>query len=561
MSTLLVERRTHAPPTINAGRLALCSALASLLVAAVGLRVWDLGSVPGLNGDEAWGGVQVERLLHGDTARWTTPTGNPLNPFFFGPELLLHTFFPPSVTLLRIVPLVSGLAALAINFFLCCRAFDRRTALVSTLILALMPLNIAYSRFAWDTCQTLPATLLVLYLPLVAVRQHGGRATVTAGTMLVLAAAILIHPTNVFALVLPVAIVGYARREQVMFALRTTSVSAQPWVLAALAASVAGMAFTVWTMAPHLLGRLHGADELGTFAYHYLRFFSGSGIYEYISGAGLAGQGTASFAWVSTFCDLVFAVVVLAALGGLFRRLAGGESPAAVDPLDAALVTGWFAMLAAFFVVAGPRAIAPHFERYGICLVAPGALVLARGLTWWIERPGLAGSRATVVLLVAATLWPASFAWNYFACFRQTGGLSHATFRTAGVEPKLAALDWVRAEQVPGEEAQVVCSSWWLYWPLAYLAGDDPALDVVVGESASPSLTGERQAARQSSAKAGSKRARTWYIEFAGSDDEACVTQKLQDRALKVERHVIYDAAGRALLSVIGPAENLSQNY
>ena len=39
------------------------------------------------------------------------------------------------------------------------------------------------------------------------------------------------------------------------------------------------------------------------------------------------------------------------------------------------------------------EAIAPHFERYGICLVAPASLVLARGLSWWLEPAHVAAER------------------------------------------------------------------------------------------------------------------------------------------------------------------------
>jgi hypothetical protein len=561
VSTLLVEQRTVARTPVAVGRLALTGALASLAVVAVGLRIWDLGNVPGLNGDEAWAGVQIERMLHGEAARWTTPTGNPLNPFFFGPQLALHALCPPSVTLLRIVPLVSGLAALLLNFVLCYRAFDRKTAAVSTLILALMPLNIAYSRFAWDTCQSLPATLLVLYLPLISLRRRGTSATITAGTMLALAAAIVIHPTNVFALLLPLTFVAYARRQQLLHVLRATSIPARPWVFAALAAIVAGATFTIWNAIPHLAARLHGTGELGAFAHNYLRFFSGSGIYEYISGAGLAAPGAESFAWISTICDLAFAGATLAALVGAYRRMTAERILPAGDPDDDALVLGWFVMVLAFFIVAGPRAIAPHFERYGICLVAPGALVLARGLTWWIEQPGVAGRRATTALVLATAIWPTSFAGNYFACFRQTGGLSHATFRTAAVEPKLAALELVRAGRSAQGRVTAVCSSWWLYWPIAYLASDDLNLQVVTSEHCEPSLADENHEALALGAIARGAGRQTWFIEFAGSDGEARVRQAIRDRALNVNRHVICDSAGRELVSVIGPAENFSQNY
>ena len=65
------------------------------------------------------------RLLHGQEVEWRTPNGNPINPFFFLPALALHAIWPPSIVLLRLVPLASGLAALALNYWLC-RARVRR---------------------------------------------------------------------------------------------------------------------------------------------------------------------------------------------------------------------------------------------------------------------------------------------------------------------------------------------------------------------------------------------------------------------------------------------------
>ena len=56
----------------------------AILTFAVWLRCWRLGTIPGINGDEAWYGVQAQSVLHGESIAWRTPTGNPLNPFFMG---------------------------------------------------------------------------------------------------------------------------------------------------------------------------------------------------------------------------------------------------------------------------------------------------------------------------------------------------------------------------------------------------------------------------------------------------------------------------------------------
>ena len=109
-------------------------------------------------------------ILHGQALFVATPTGNVPNPLFLCPMVLLHLAMHPAIWVLRSVSLASGLAALAINAWLCCRVFDRSTAAISTLCLAILPVNIAYSRFAWDASQSLLATLPVLYLALAAVR-------------------------------------------------------------------------------------------------------------------------------------------------------------------------------------------------------------------------------------------------------------------------------------------------------------------------------------------------------------------------------------------------------
>ena len=61
-----------------------------VLGVAVWFRVWNLDHVPGINGDEAWYGVQAMSWLRGEAVSWTTPTGNPLNPLYFLPLTAVH---------------------------------------------------------------------------------------------------------------------------------------------------------------------------------------------------------------------------------------------------------------------------------------------------------------------------------------------------------------------------------------------------------------------------------------------------------------------------------------
>ena len=85
--------------------------VAALLGVAVFFRVWRIDHVPGVNGDEAWLGVQALAWLDGKPVEWTTPTGNPINPFYFLPLAALHVWLPPSIALLRLPAVVSTVRA------------------------------------------------------------------------------------------------------------------------------------------------------------------------------------------------------------------------------------------------------------------------------------------------------------------------------------------------------------------------------------------------------------------------------------------------------------------
>ena len=67
-----------------------------------------------------------------------------------------------------------------------------------------------------------------------------------------------------------------------------------------------------------------------------------------------------------------------------------------------------------FYAVAGPEALRPHFERWGLCLIPPGTLILARGLTLWIEwKPRLRWPMMGAASLIGASVLT-SFYVNYF---------------------------------------------------------------------------------------------------------------------------------------------------
>ena len=445
-----------------------------LMLVAVGMRMWDLGRVPGINGDEAEYGVRAMRFLRGEPIVWHTPTKNPVNPFYFGPLVLLHSIGQPSFTLLRVTAVASGVLALVLNFWFSRRAFDLPMAVASTTLLAVLPINIAYSRFGWDTCQTLAASLLVIYPVLLAVREPERQGRWIGMGVVGLLVAFLVHPTNIFLGAFLAAVVIVLRKDdwQKLVACRRAVVN-----VVLIGVLLMGVAYWV---ARDVIG-LVPADrvlpvELLEFARNYVRLFSGTTIYRYISGAMLPGEGGGwDVGWYDAGAWLV--------MGGLAAAFVGRLRSGA-DEVDQELAWGWGLSLSGFFVGAGVHALEPHWERYGMCLVAPGALVMARGWMAWWDRGGVLRNWALAGGLLCGVGLLGQFDWYYFRHFARTGGESQATFRTGPIEPKLAAWQIVQRGRDPEQVTWVVVPQWWNYWPLAYLWSHDPMVRVVRWEEA-----------------------------------------------------------------------------
>jgi hypothetical protein len=530
-----------------------------LLLAAVFFRCWMLGNIPGCNGDEAWYGTQVWRWLHGGPACWFTPTGNPCNVFYLFPLMLLHVCLPPSFVVLRSVAVFSGLAALAINWFLCRWVFDRRTAAVSTIVLAILPVDIVFSRFAWDASQSLAATLLVVYPALAAVRFPQYRKRCVALAVAAQWIAIWVHPTNVFVGMTLVAVfiirrsqgIGGAKRADANDAARSPSMRRVRWYGGII--TVLFVACGIWAVSSYDiplwrqierrrsdLWELIHPTELPPFSVLYARLFSGGTVYRDIAGSHSWFEWPLPDDREGGGIDVgAFWAAILAA-GWLTWRSSrhGGRRE------DGALMLGWVLTLAVFLVVAGPRAMTVGYERFSLCLVGLTALLLSRGviLAWEAASPRW----QTVLALGSLAGWLvlADFHEHYFRFIERTGGEAHYTFRTAPKEPKEAAVQYI-AQQCGDREAWIVCSQWWNYWPVSYLAGAHPNLHVRFTEP----LDAPEFCRIPSEGD-------LWFIEFADTEPLAQLESRLGDR--RIDRHEIADYAGRPLLSILHPLQEAS---
>jgi hypothetical protein len=510
-----------------------------LLAVAVWFRAWDLGRLPGVNGDEAWAGVQAERILHGQCVPARTPTGNPLNPFFMLPQVLLHALAEPSFALLRLPALASGLLALALNFYLCRRAFGARLAWLTTLIHAILPINIAYSRFAWDASQSLLFTLPVVYAGVLAQREPPRRQRWTMIGLFSLAAAVIVHPTNLF--VAPFLALQLAAAWQVELMKLWNAPLQRGLVLATATVLVAALA---GRMLPRVAANMGSIDNYTAFAQRFGDLFTGATVYEYITGTLIPQSGPTPSATRIALNALAITLGGVTAFS-LFSLVRRGRSIG-----DRWLVAGWAASVVCFFAVAGPTAIAPHFERYAICLIAPTVLLMGRALDWWM-RPTTRFSLATAPLLVVVgACMLATFKSHYFDELDGHGGRSHLTFRTAASEPKQQAMNLIARERAADLPLLIQTSEWWLYWPLQYLAYAHHDLKVELRSPDDPRPLDQQAFVNLES----------WIVEFtdeeAGWRVEKAWTALDSQQAARLQKTWIKDSSGRKLLTLIRlPAE------
>ena len=452
--------------------LLVCINLIGILLFAVWLRCRSLENIPGINGDEAWYGVQAVEMLRGAAATWQTPTGNPLNPFFIGPLIILHTWFAPSILLLRGVAVAGGLLALVMNWTLCRWIYDCRTAWISTVVLAILPIDIAYSRFAWDASQSLAATLPVVYFSLAAIRFPQWNVRFLSAAFVCQVLAVIVHPTNIFASPFIFAAVAALWKPGDLGMLVRRLVK-HPFLLGAATVSIMLVGILlIWNShapIPHILNirlqALLSSNDMLSTAISYPRLFTGGTIYRYIAGSRswfewpLAADGEGFGLDV-----LVFWLLIVAAVTFLWRswKRAGRLE-------DGVLIAGWLLSLTAFLVFAGPRALSPGQERFAICLIAPAIVLLCRALllvcTWQ------SSSSQTALLVMSVICWfvPADFQVHYFQFIEQTGGQAHLTFRTGPEEPKAAAFEYILKNRTAGE-TWIVAGEWWNYWPLKYFS-------------------------------------------------------------------------------------------
>lgn len=442
--------------------IALAAAVLLVLGIALAFRVIDLGNLPGVNGDEAYYGITMLKMRDGERPPLRTNSGLFLSPFYSGPLFVLHLFWwPPSFIVMRLPALLSVLLAVGLTYPLLSRVFDGRTALYTMLLLACLPITIAYSRLGWDQSQAPLVSLLCLFFAL----RHQVRLAFVSFLV-----ALVVHPLNLFLLPIMLGPAGAAeiykfvdapadeRRRLVRKLLPRLGIVVL--IGAAVGVALVARAWTTGSIGRDILGgaaaRLVSIPGWLDFAMSYGELLSGTTIFHYVAGPMPSGT-------VERERFLFWGVVLLLLLGGLPRLIRRR------DQVALGLLGGLGISLAGCYLLLGPVPLSPGRERYAMWLITPSCLVLALlvrslGDGEWEGHLQLGG-----VLLISGLLLT-SFYENYYQVFRQTGGESHRAFRTGTIEPKQAAYAYMVETAGTDEPFVVLAEDYWSCFPIRYLA-------------------------------------------------------------------------------------------
>lgn len=423
-----------------------------IVAAAVFLRIYEVGSLPGLIGDEAWYGVQTQRLLAGTGGELRTPTGNVPGLIQMGSLALLHSLFQPSALLLRLPALLSSLAAMAVAYAIGRRFFGPASGMAALVLMASLPVNIGYARLGWDPSHAPLLVLAATYATL------GDRRLLAS---LLFALALSNHPAAVFAApFLTLAFLGFEIERGPW-----RSGLAKTFAFAGMLAMAVLLSLQLSPGAGHFLdgskmaARLADPPQWFAFAAGICRLLSGDTIYTFITGQSFGALRP----WADGAVALVLVAILVSGLALVLHRR---------DWRLAGIMSGSLASLILLFVVAGPMAVRPVFERFSFpmvpLIVLVIAVVLGRLLAGRAQKPWLQASLAALSIALLAGFWA-----FYVAPLTRGGNRPNPIYWVGLPELNQAAADRIAAAADIGK-ATVVSEDWWINWPVAYQLASKP---------------------------------------------------------------------------------------
>lgn len=457
-----------------------------IVVLTIFLRLYEVHRLPGMQGDEAWYGLQARLWLRGEEIAWRTPTGNVPGMLHLWSLIFLHALFEPSLLLLRLPTIASSIAAMLLAYAIGRRFFGRLPGMVAMLMMACLPINIAYARLGWDPSHSAMLVLAAAYAV------FAGRKLLGA---LLFAIALTNHPSAVFtAPFLVLGFLGFGLTGQPRAALQQTLGLAALLAVAILLAMAISPSTSHYLSLPRTMTRLiDGSAWLG-FGQMFGRLLSGDTVYAYIFGTGFG----AARPWADWSITL-----------GLVAAVATGAKVARTEPHwpTLGLMAGWLVSLALLYLVAGLWVMSPTLERFAFPMVALTALAIAAASS---AVPANRHIWVQLLAAVSALVLLAGF-WTHYLRPLDGGEVPPTRgFWTAPQDPNLAAYRIIAAQSSHGGHSLIVAEDWWLRIPLAYYAVGAPLHVIDASDRSNPGQTD-----------------RTFGVAYAGSEFDRALARHI----------------------------------
>jgi Dolichyl-phosphate-mannose-protein mannosyltransferase len=543
-------------------RLAVALMFAIFALAVVFRFLW-LETIPGLNGDEAWLGWKAARAASGAPLDWRTNSGNFTNPFFLLPLVWVHYFFEPSAWAIRIVAALSGVVTLVANFLLCRRIFNEAIAWATTLLMAVMPVAIAYSRFGWEPSQIPLFSIFIVYSALALGDTKRAFAPWVLFSGVSLFCGFLVHPTMAYLGLFP-AIALAARWLRPEESIQRAGLLLFLGVCAAAALGGAMYLKAPSWVQPEIAARFEGwgwVADMPRFLVAWLRNFNGINMLGHLPGScpGAEKVLDAKVAWPVFEFDIAIWLGFLCAVGLLVFCVSRDRKEEEAARMAARKI---FVLLVAFLIgtflfgiMNGTAKVAVWFDRYGFWALVPGCLVLGFGYAEACRQfPKAASFLRIGGFVVCAVLL--GMCWNlYFAFFLKTGG--EAPWLGTRVGERQGALDASEAIRVwelnhaPSSKPVLISSDWFAFWPIAYYMQRKHAADswemVYAGAEAPEQLRGKNRFSERFAGR------EVLIAEFDGADAWEKWREVFPDRSWDKNTLLLKDIAGRPNLRLDFP--------
>jgi 4-amino-4-deoxy-L-arabinose transferase-like glycosyltransferase len=454
---------------INLARITYGTQVTLLIALAVWFRVSSLGAFPEHNADESYYGVQVAHLIQGEAIATRTMNHNLLNPFLVALQIPFYMLAGPSLWVLRMPAVVSGIVAVVLTYVIGSRIFDRTTALSAAIILATLPCAIYYSRLGLEVSQ-LPVFGLVLIA--LAIRGHG------LGLLLAFLASMVVHPSAIFLMpiVLPLFLVRLfaadpcaagidraRRRRRIVVGISVALVV------------VAGASLAIFR---HPVAQAYMSRRGVLDWFHFLDGYERLLFYLY-NESPISKVALGLHRWVFRG---VLLILLVFGVPQLVRRRQWERL---------ALIVGLAASLAVFHIVAGPdllRVALTH--RYGVVFLLPTSLAIACLLSGMVPdraRPGASRpARHRLPLAIALTLGCGLLLSTKLFLFDPRLakiGESIWTVQADAPDQYEQALSLIREDREQRQRSagpiSIVAHDYWTRLPVGYLASSTSDFEVL----------------------------------------------------------------------------------